>query len=76
MPPDTSHDDVSSSASRRRGNAAGNEAHEQNDDGPDAPYPDPDGAATGSEAGERVSPEPKPLSDMAPPGQDAVQGSD
>jgi len=75
-PLDTSHDDLSYGTPRRGGGPDDNAGHDQNDDGPGAPVPDPDGAATGSEAGEQVSNEPKPLSDMAPPGQDQVQGSD
>ena len=74
-PPDPSHDDLSNPG-RRRPDApvSDNEAHDRNDDGPGAPYPDPDTAAAGSEAEETITR--KPLSDMAPPGQDDLQGSE
>ncbi len=68
-PPDSSHDDLSNAGPR--GPAApvvDNEAHDQTDDGAGAPYPDSDSTASGSEATKPVTK--KPLSDMAPPGQD------
>jgi hypothetical protein len=74
-PPDSSHDDLSNPGSRRPDTAVTeNEGHDRNDDGPGAPYPDPDTAASGSEAEETITK--KPLSDMAPPGQDEHQGSE
>lgn len=74
-PPDPSHDDLSNPG-RRRPDAvvSDNEAHDRNDDGPGAAYPDPDTTASGSEAKETITK--KPLSDMAPPGQDDLQGSE
>ncbi len=74
-PPDSSHDDLSNAGPRRPDKVVSdNAAHDRNDDGSGAPYPDPDTTAKGSEAGETI--EKKPISDMAPPGQDRVQGSD
>ncbi len=74
-PPDPSHDDLSNPGRRRSGTpVTDNEAHDRNDDGPGAEYPDPDTTAAGSEAGETITK--KPLSDMAPPGQGDVQGSE
>ena len=74
-PPDPSHDDLSNPG-RHRPDAAvvDNAAHDRNDDGPGPAYPDPDSTASGSEQSETVAK--KPISDMAPPGQDEIQGSE
>lgn len=73
QPPDPSHDDLSNPGPHRPDTpVVDNEAHDQNDDGPGAPYPDAD--STASEATQTGTK--KPLSDMAPPGQDDLQGSE
>lgn len=75
MPPDPSHDDLSNPGPHRPDAAVSdNAAHDRNDDGPGAAYPDPESTAKGKEAKETITK--KPLSDMAPPGQDDVQGSE
>jgi hypothetical protein len=71
--PEPSHDDMSNSGSP--GEPAipefDNQAHDRDDDGPEEPSP---------RMGERRSPEEKitgkPMSDMAPPGQDEALGPD
>lgn len=78
-PPDPSHDDLSNPGPRRPDAAVvENEAHDRNDDGPGPPEEKPDAKSESDDTptahahGEkRVR---KPLSDMAPPGQDALPG--
>ena len=59
-PPDDSHDDVSNPGSKRPDTpVVDNEAHDRDDDGPSGPDPKIPG---------------KPMSDMAPAGQDDSEG--
>jgi hypothetical protein len=72
-PPDPAHDDLSNTRPERTEGIPefDNESHDRNDDRPDR---------TSSGSGERRGPEEKitgkPISDMAPPGQDEAAGSE
>lgn len=67
-PPDPSHDDLSNPGpNRARTPPAENEAHDRNDDGDSAAPRARDGS---TDTGEQQIPG-KPISDMAPPGQDS-----
>lgn len=80
-PPNPSHDDLSNPGPHRPDSAVvDNDAHDRNDDGPGAPESEPDSDPgdddpTSAHAREEKAPK-RILSDMAPPGQDEVRGSE
>ena len=71
--PDPSHDDVSNPGpTPPNAPVVDNDAHDRNDDGPGAPDPEVERREPLPNPKEKIVE--KPISDMAPPGQDGPEG--